>query len=144
MMPVSELFYKQIGKINPETENLNKLIDELTLLERNRVPILSSEGHPLYIVHRSMIEKFLLTNYRLPGGAEKADSLTLADLLADGDMKAIFENTFAVVSRQATLAEAHSAMVTKKDCLDVFVTASGSLKEPIEGWLSNVDMARST
>lgn len=142
MMPVSDLFYKQIGKIDPETLTLMALNEELKVRERNRVPILSSNGFPLYMVHRSMIEQFLVKNFQF--GLEKVQSLTLADLLSDAEMKEIFENTFVVVKRQATLAEAHSAMMTKKNCNDVFVTAGGTSQEPVQGWLSNVDMARNS
>jgi hypothetical protein len=58
-------------------------------------------------------------------------------------MKSMFENTFVVVKRQATLAEAKSAMVARPGCSDVFVTAGGNLNESVQGWLTNVDIARS-
>jgi hypothetical protein len=97
----------------------------------------------MYMVHRSMIDKFIVKRIMAPGGSANAPNLTLAELLADAEMKAIFENTFVVVKRQATLAEALSAMLTRPGCSDVFVTASGDSKEPVLGWLTNVDMARS-
>jgi TIR domain-containing protein len=143
MMPLNELFYKQIGKIDPEVLKLTELIGELELRQRNRVPILSNESHPMYMVHRSMIDKFIVKTVMAPGGAEKVASLTLANLLSDEEMRPIFENTFVVVKRQATLAEALSAMVTRPNCSDVFVTVGGTSNEPVQGWLTNVDMARS-
>jgi hypothetical protein len=95
------------------------------------------------MVHRSMIEQFVVNNLFAQGEATNVSELTLAELLADPELKKTFENTFVVVKRQATLAEAHSAMVTKPNCSDVFITANGTLKEPVQGWLSNVDLARS-
>ena len=75
--------------------------------------------------------------------AVEAGQLTLADLLANEEMKDTFENTFVVVKRQATLAEARSAMLARPSCQDVFITESGNLNEPVIGWLTNVDIARS-
>jgi len=144
MMPLSDLFYKQIGKIDPEALKLTDLVTELDQRERNRVPVLSAEGHPLYMVHRSMIDKFIVKTVMSKDGAARVPNLTLAELLGDAEMKSIFENTFAVVRRQATLAEAQSAMATKPNCSDVFITAGGTSKEPVQGWLSNVDMVRSS
>ena len=144
MMPIGDFFYKQMGRVDPEALKLKDLIDELGLRGCNRVPILSSEGFPLYMIHRSMIDKFIVGNVLKSDGGANVQDLTLASLLADAEMKAIFENTFVVVKRQATLAEAHSAMMSRPGCSDVFVTAGGNLNEPVQGWLSNVDMARST
>lgn len=142
MIPIDAFFYKQIGKIDPEVLKLTDLISELDVRQLNRLPIFSNEGYPLYIVHRSMIDKFLIKSAMTPGGAANFLNLTLADLLADPEMKAMFENTFVVVKRQATLAEAQSAMLTRPACSDVFVTAGGNLKEAVQGWLTNVDMVR--
>ena len=145
MIPIGDFFHKKLGpgQIDPQTVKLTDLISELDKRQLNRVPMLSSEGHPLYIVHRSMIDKFLVKAILSPGGAANVANLTLADLLADPEMKAVFEGTFVVVKRQGTLAEAQSAMLTRPGCSDVFVTSGGKLDEPVQGWLTNVDIARS-
>jgi hypothetical protein len=144
MIPIGSFFHKRLGKTDPQTLKLTDLIAELDTRQLNRVPILSSEGHPLYIVHRSMIDKFIVKNVLAPGATANVANLTLADLLADAEMKAIFENTFVVVKRQGTLAEAQSAMLTRPGCSDVFITVGGGLNEPVQGWLTNVDIARSS
>ena len=110
----------------------------------NRIPIFNGEGHPVYIVHRSLIEQFIVKPVLSTTGGRSPIDLTLADLLADQEMKEIFENTFVIVKRQATLAEAKSAMLAKPRCSDVFVTAGGGRNEPVQGWLANVDIARSS
>ena len=145
MIPIGDFFHMKLGpgQIDPQTMQLTALISDLDKRQLNRVPMLSSEGHPLYIVHRSMIDKFIVKNFLSPGGAANAGNLTLADLFADPEMKSIFENTFVVVKRQGTLAEAQSAMLTRPGCSDVFVTAGGKQDEPVQGWLTNVDIARS-
>lgn len=144
MIPVGEFFCKKLGEINPDSLKLTELITELDLRKLNRVPILNSEGHPSQIVHRSMIDKFIVKRVLSPGAGVNAADLTLADILADDEMKAVFDNTFVIVKRQATLAEANSAMLTRPGCSDVFVTAGGNRNEPVQGWLTNVDIARSS
>ena len=80
--------------------------EELDLRQLNRIPILSGEEHPMYIVHRSMIDKFIVKQMLSATGRGGPSDLTLADLLADPEMKEMFVNSFVVVKRQATLAEA--------------------------------------
>jgi len=144
MIPIGDFFYKKLGEIDPRSLKLKELVEELTLRTLNRIPIFNSEGHPVYIVHRSMIEQFIVKQVLSAVGGRSPIDLTLADLLADQEMKAIFENTFVVVKRQATLAECKSAMLARPRCSDVFVTAGGGRNEPVQGWLTNVDIARSS
>jgi TIR domain len=142
MVPTVDLFYKRVGEIDPEAFRLKDLIQELTTHKRNRVPILTTGGAPLYIVHRSMIEQFIVKSVLQREGAKDPGDLTLADLLADPDMKSTFEKTYAVVSRQSTLAQAKAAMVAKDNCSDVFVTHGGTPQEAVLGLLTNVEIAR--
>lgn len=143
MIPFGEFFQKQIGKIDPRALKLTDLIAELDTRQLNRVPILSAEGHPLYIVHRSFIDKFIVKTVLSADGAAKVPNLTLADLLAEPEFRNVFENTFVVVRRQATLAEADSAMHSRPGCSDVYVTAGGNANEAVQGYLTNIDIARS-
>lgn len=143
MNPVGNFFYKDLGQVTPESLKLKEFIAELDLQRLNRVPILDHDGHLMYIVHRSMIDKFIVKRIMLAVDSVNPAELTLADLLSDPEMKEMFENTFVVVNRQATLAEAKSAMVSKPGCSDVFVTAGGGRNEPVQGWLTNVRIARS-
>jgi hypothetical protein len=76
------------------------------------------------------------------GGTKDPSNFTLEDLLADPDMKSMFEKTFVVVSRQSTLAQAKAAMVAREGCSDVFVTDWGSPQEAVRGLLTNVEITR--
>ena len=143
MVPVANLFHKRLGQIDPETFRLKDLIQELAVQKRNRVPILTADGAPLYIVHRSMVEQFIVKSV-LQGGEKDPGALTLADLLADQDLKSMFERSFVVVRRQSTLAQARAAMIAKEGCSDVLVTNSGGAQEAVQGLLTNVDIARSS
>lgn len=143
MISMVDVFYKSLGDIDPQSLKLKDLVQELDLRRLNRIPILDSEAHPLYIIHRSMIDQFIVKQVLAPVGGRNPGDLVLADLLADEEMKKIFEGTFVIVKRQATLAEAKSAMNARPGCNDVFVTAGGSRNEPVQGWLTNVDIVRS-
>lgn len=142
MTPLTELFFKTLGDVDPRALKLLDLVKELDLRRLNRLPVLNADGHPMYIIHRSMVDKFIVSQFVSATGGAGPQDLTLADLLADQEMKRIFESTFVVVSAQSTLAEAKSAMLTRTGCSDVFVTARGGQDEPVQGWLSNVDIAR--
>jgi hypothetical protein len=143
MIPVGELFLKRLGEIDPKSVTLKGLVGELAAQKRNRVPILTATGAPLYIVHRSMIEQFIVASIMKPDGVKDPAALTLADLLQDPSMKATFEKTYAVVGRRSTLAQARAAMSAKEGCSDVFVTEAGTPGEAVLGLLTNVDIARS-
>lgn len=139
MIKMGEFFYKSLGQINPDALKLVDLLKELDAQKLNRIPLFSAQNHPLYIIHRSMIDKFLVP--RLLSGVN-ADEITLSALLADDEMTKVFEETFVVVRREASLAEAKDAMVARPGCNDVFVTQNGGRDEPVVGWLTNVDIVR--
>jgi hypothetical protein len=142
MIPLAELFHKRIGEIDPQTFPLKDLIRELASERRNRIPILTSGGAPLYLIHRSMIEQFIAKSIFQGESAKDPIDFTLADLLADPDMKSTFERTYAVVDRKCTLAQATAAMHAREGCSDVFVTHAGTPQEPVLGLLTNVRLSR--
>jgi hypothetical protein len=127
-----------------KTEAALKLVEDIlgTMndTKRNRLPILTEKSHPKYIIHRSMIDKFLSKRAVRKTASEKSlESLTLENLLSeDKDLKQMFETSFAVVNEDATLAEAKCAMENVKDCLDIFVTKNGTKEEPVLGWITNL------
>jgi hypothetical protein len=142
MIPAGKFFFKNIDQLNPQTLKLRDLVNELEMRGLNRIPLLNGSSHPMYMVHRSMIDKFIVQSVLSGDAGRNLNDLTLADLLADPQMRAVFEETFVVVKRQATLAEARSAMVARPGCSDVFVTSGGGRDEPVQGWLTNVDIAK--
>jgi hypothetical protein len=142
MIPAGKFFHKTVEGDSARTIMLKNLVEELDLQKLNRVPLLTTEGHPVSIVHRSMIDKFIVRS--VLSGVQSATALTLADLFEDPEMKEVFDNTFVVVRKQATMAEAKGAMVARPGCSDVFVTANGTRNESVQGWLTNVDITRSS
>lgn len=45
------------------------------------------------------------------------------------------------MKREATLADAKSAMDSLPNCQDVFVTQGGTRNEEVQGWVTNVIIA---
>jgi hypothetical protein len=115
------------------------ILDFMKSKDKNRLPILDDKDRPKYIIHRSMIDKYLAQETLVAKKADKLQDITFKDLLeGEEDLKRIFSKGFATVPEDATIAEAKCVMEALDDCLDVFVTKGGSRKEPVIGWLTNV------
>jgi hypothetical protein len=61
----------------------------------------------------------------------------MTDLLKDPEFCQRLQNTFAVVSKSGTHADAKKAMESLKWCQDVFVTEAGTPAESVLGWVTN-------
>ncbi len=134
MITTSQAFHKRLDHTPPEQISLGSLIDQMEQEDRTRVPVLGDGGTPRYIIHLSMIEKFLARRAR--HGDSIAD-LTLADLLAVETMEQVFAGSFAVVGPDTSIAAAKAAMNEIPGCQDVFVTDDGTPDRPVLGWLTN-------
>jgi hypothetical protein len=143
MLPISDVFFKKTSSIDAKALLLIDLLGELRTAGRNRVPILGPQGEPLYIIHRSLITDFL-AEHIIGDSGRRIDpyGLTLADMLDSQSVKTWAESSYAVVSMQATLADAKSAMLRIDGCSDVFITATGKKGEPVLGLLTNNRIAR--
>jgi hypothetical protein len=115
------------------------LVETLQSFERagmgNRVPILDSSGVPLYVIHRSTIDKFLAAK-ALESPTQQIWSLTVQDMLEDPALKSILELSFTTLSETATLADAKSAIDAFEYFQGVFVTKGGTRDEPVIGILA--------
>lgn len=103
--------------------------------KRNRLPIIDSDGRVLYVLHRSFIDKFLVTKSEV-GGTAVVDA-TLQDLLAVKDLKSAF-TAFAVLGKSAKLIAAKEAIDGNPNCSDVFITTDGTKGSKAIGWITNV------
>ncbi|SMP54334.1 hypothetical protein [Anoxynatronum buryatiense] len=138
-IPVEKIVH--VTMTQSESEADIKLVGGIiALLDRrnkNRLPILSSRGHVQYIVHRSMIDRYL-TQKMLKGYQGDLNKLTFADLLKeDEEMKRIFSEGFGVIAQRDTMADAKKVMDRIPDCLDVFITKAGTRDETISGWVTD-------
>jgi hypothetical protein len=102
---------------------------------RNRLPIVDSAGKVLFVLHRSFIDMFLVKRAE-NGGTSLADA-TLKDLLAEAELKMIFQS-FATVGRDTKLIAVKLAMDGNPYCSDAFVTEDGTKGSRALGWITNV------
>lgn len=116
-----------------------KIADVLQELENakkgDRIPVLTSKNAAKYIMHRSILDRYLAEK---GSGASGTANLTFADLFRDKpDFQQLFASSFATVKPDATLADAQSAMESVKGCEDVFVTAQGGRDNEVLGWITD-------
>ncbi|MGC2400144.1 MAG: hypothetical protein WA510_10195 [Acidobacteriaceae bacterium] len=104
----------------------------------NRLPVLKPDGQPLWIIHRSTIDRFIAKAASDGKSPAELQALTLENLLSDPEFKSRLDTSFAVVAQTATLADAKQAMDSMPYCQDVFVTRGGGRTEPVVGWITNV------
>lgn len=141
MVPVVKFFHKRRGRDNLAEIKLKQLVAELKLRDLDRVGVINEQGHPIAIVHLSMIGDFVMGKWASETQGERDEELTLEHLLNDEEMRNEFEN-FVAVKKRATLAEAKSSMRTTPGCRDVCVTEHGTWTEPVVGWLTNLDITQ--
>lgn len=148
MMPIEKAKSVSIPEGGTERDILVSELRQMFDDRITRIPILSSDGRCLYVVHSSMVFKYMADHLgRAPEGAEGAGEgagladATLADFLADPGIKKRV-TSIAWVATSATLAEAKKAMESVAGCQDVFVTQNGKHSEPVVGWLTNTRISR--
>ncbi|MCA1381879.1 MULTISPECIES: hypothetical protein [Bradyrhizobium] len=128
----------------PETKFSVRELKEKVEEGNTRVPIFADQK-ALCVVHEGTLNKYLVS--KLSSGSPVADlskiklSEFLSHKLGNEEIRSIVTK-FAVVKMDASLADARDEMLKIKGAQDVFVTASGSPSEKVEGWLTNSDITR--
>jgi hypothetical protein len=119
--------------------SLKALLDELDAAKKGlRIPLLDAgRKHIRYVVHRSMIERFLSTQALQGKAQQDLLKLSLDDILRDPTLKLVAES-FVVVDESDTLALAKRLMDSKPNCQDAFVTRGGKDTDELVGWVTNV------
>ncbi len=152
MRPVSEIMLgigmMGVYTFKPGETEKNITIRQLYELLRGvvtRIPILDSQECVRYVIHQSMLYKFIAhKSIESPGSSIEINKLSLQDFLSYRDMQSIVGGAMAFVPATAVLADAKQAMESMDNCQDVFVTETGKPGEPVLGWLTNVEIARHT
>ena len=146
MIPLNKISYYTI----PENKSLSEIkleeLYELLIETVTRIPILDENKILLYLIHQSVIYKFISEQSIIASENKKSfevSSLTLADFLADSEIKYLVTDAIAFVAQDATMLNAKEAMESVKSCQDVFITETGSREEKVIGWLTNVDIGKS-
>lgn len=95
------------------------------------------------VVHDSVINRFIVARMAL---GEPLGAITLGGLLADPDVARLLSSAVVYVTPQMTLADvrrkmdeaSRNATATVRDAL---VTATGKASEPLQGYLTDIDLA---
>ncbi len=105
--------------------------------DKNRMPVISFDSKPLYMIHLSTIRAYT------SGGGKLTDTLEqfLASKRATGSGFGLNEG-FIIVAENSALSEAKERLDKIKVCQDIFITKDGTANEPLTGWVSNTRMTR--
>ncbi len=144
MLGITKISYHKMGdKEEPKDVTIEKLYGYLAKEGVTRIPILDHKGAIKFIIHQSMLYKFISEKSMERGPAQlNIAALTLENLLEFSNMRDLVEKSIGFVSVKATLGEAKATMEKTKNCQDVFVTENGRADEPIIGWLANTDISK--
>lgn len=110
-----------------------------------RIPILDGNNRLKYVIHQSIIFKFIFEESLLAsenGKSFEAKNLTLEGLLNYEEYKNLIFDAVAFVGKDSTILTAKETMEEIKNCQDVFITENGSRDEEVLGWLTNVDITK--
>jgi hypothetical protein len=133
MITRDEMF---VEKTSDDKITLQDILSDLDKANKgDRIPVLDNQNLPRYVIHRSVIDKYI-TQKALDGNAKiNLSNLTLEQLVSDQPQ---LKHLFGLVAEDSTLADAKKVMDGITDCQDLFVTKNGSDKEEVTGWLTNV------
>jgi hypothetical protein len=113
-----------------------------------RLPVFDHEGKVECVIHEGSLFKYIskksIEGEVSPGQPFTIKDLLLKDFLDFEDNRKLVEETMAFVSAEATLGDAKKEMEKNPKCQDVFVTETGKKKEPVIGWLTNIEISRHT
>ena len=146
-IPIKEAMIKRgdmlAFTLPPDQLILVSVLKELeTKGKGDRIPVLGSKGEPAYIIHRSMLDRYLAK--KALAGTPLADisKLTLQVFLnEEPELTAKVERGLATAKADDSLAIAKHEMDKSPDCQDVFATTNGKKDGEVVGWVTNVIVA---
>jgi hypothetical protein len=142
MIPRSQMFAIPVTR----EQKLSDILEKLKQANKGmRIPFLAQQDYPRYVIHRSVIDRFLADRAINPSSPPiNLADLTLDDMLSDPDLKNAIEQSIATVGESATLADVKELMDKNPHCQDVFVTKGGTKDEPALGWITNAIVEENT
>lgn len=132
MIRLSEMLYFTYTDDLKVQEILNKL---KASGKGVRLPFLGDNKQPIYMLHKSAIDDAIVQS---GSAGTNFSALTLKGLFEKvPDLEKLARNSFGVIGKEATLADAQSEMRRIDNCQDVFVTENGRKDSPVMGWITN-------
>ena len=138
MRPIGDMTYEQLaGNRTPQTITLAQMRGKYTDVI-TRLPVLTADLKPLYMVHASEVDKYL-------ADPTHPDSSSLQQFIEDqANANAFYDaqRGFALLAETASVADAKQSLEAVATVQDAFVTATGTADEPLVGWVSNTRLSR--
>ncbi|NTW83392.1 MAG: hypothetical protein HGB36_08510 [Chlorobiaceae bacterium] len=103
----------------------------------SRLPVVDSDKKPMYMIHNSSIDKYILSGGKFDDTLEQF----INEQKKNGSEYGI-DKGFVIVPEQSTIADAKRKMDAVSSCQDIFVTKKGNADEQLTGWISNIRMAK--
>lgn len=103
----------------------------------SRLPILNDADVPLYMLHKSSIDRYL-------GAGGKSDN-SLQELVEHQQKEGHefgLNQGFVIVSKNTAIKDAKALMQKINSCQDIFITENGNEGEALLGWVSNVRLTK--
>lgn len=145
MIPLKDItaFRFTSQKTAATTLVINDLIDYLEKNRRNRLPILDDKDFPKFVIHRSIIDRFIVEESKPPKSNTNIDAITLQNLLdsSSSEVQKFLKVTFGTVKEVETLADVKREMDRENGRLDVLVTQDGTANSSVVGWVTNLIVA---
>lgn len=124
----------------PKDILLTDLLQSFNSTGRNRLPVLDTKGAVKFVLHRSLVDKYLSAHMMANEGARSPLQASLQDLLMDPEYQKM-ATAFEAVGRGDSLIVAKQKLDSIRECADIFVTEDGSKKGKAIGWITNVIIA---
>jgi hypothetical protein len=129
---------KDEGSINLMTDIIDGIMEKDKNKPINRLPVLNEKMYPIYLIHRSLFDKFFV---KMALNNKILKDLTLSDMSKDDDFKNIMKNSFGTIRENSNLAEVKNQIDNVSIYQDVFVTETGDPNSKVIGWVTNVMVA---
>ena len=137
MRPISDMTYYQFAQGQDESGITLAQLQQHFGTDLSRFPILNAAMHPLYMIHRSVIDR-----YAQSGGDTNHTLREFLDAQAQQGQGYDFQRGYVIVAETASVGDAKAAMEAIQSAQDVFVTAEGTRDELLLGWVSNTRLTR--
>ena len=138
MRPIAAMTYEQLGgDRTAATVTLAQLRAKFSDII-TRLPVLTDELKPVYMIHASSVDKYLADPSHL-------DTSTLEQFISDQAQAGIFydaQRGYALLAETASVADAKQSLEASTTVQDVFITTKGTADEPLVGWVANTRLSK--
>ena len=138
MRPIADITYEKVGGGGAKATITVAQLRERFSATITRLPVLTGELKPLYMIHVSSVDKYRADPQHL-------DTSTLEQFINDQAQAGIWfdaQRGFALLAETASVADAKQSLEASASVQDVFITAKGTADEPLVGWVSNTRLSR--